>query len=162
MTNVHARPSYVHGVSDDPLIGATIGEMFDVITQAYAAREAVVVPYQNVRWTYAELRRRVDELRDLAPVSEDEVDSEVGVPTGDGPDHPCADGLSGFIGESQLEQAIQSHRLIGQAVGVLIERHRVTPTQGFEMLRRASLNRNIKLRELAARVVESGQDPQGA
>ena len=30
------------------------------------------------------------------------------------------------------------------------------------MLRQASLNRNIKLRELAARVVESGQDPDKA
>jgi PAS domain S-box-containing protein len=64
--------------------------------------------------------------------------------------------------ERQLEQAIESHRLIGHAVGVLIERHRITPQQSFEMLRQASLNRNVKLRELAARVVESGQDPDKA
>jgi PAS domain S-box-containing protein len=64
--------------------------------------------------------------------------------------------------EQQLQQAIESHRLIGHAVGVLIERHRVTAKQGFEMLRQASLNRNIKLREIAARVVESGQDPDHA
>ncbi|WP_374970746.1 ATP-binding protein [Terrabacter sp. BE26] len=64
--------------------------------------------------------------------------------------------------ERQLEQAIESHRLIGHAVGVLIERHRITAQQGFEMLRRASLNRNIKLRELATRVVETGQDPDSA
>jgi hypothetical protein len=61
--------------------------------------------------------------------------------------------------EAQLRQAIESHRLIGHAVGVLIERHRVTAVQGFEMLRQASLNRNIKLRELAQRVVETGLDP---
>ncbi|GAA2480809.1 ATP-binding protein [Terrabacter carboxydivorans] len=64
--------------------------------------------------------------------------------------------------ERQLEQAIESHRLIGHAVGVLIERHRITAKQSFEMLRQASLNRNIKLREIAARVVESGQDPDRA
>jgi hypothetical protein len=64
--------------------------------------------------------------------------------------------------EHQLEQAIESHRLIGHAVGVLIERHRITATQSFEMLRQASLNRNVKLREIAARVVESGQDPDQA
>jgi len=64
--------------------------------------------------------------------------------------------------ERQLGQAIESHRLIGHAVGVLIERHRITPQQGFEMLRQASLSRNVKLRELAARVVESGQDPDKA
>jgi hypothetical protein len=61
--------------------------------------------------------------------------------------------------EQQLQQAIESHRLIGHAVGVLMERHRVTAKQGFEMLRQASLNRNIKLREIAARVVESGAEP---
>ena len=64
--------------------------------------------------------------------------------------------------EAQLRQAIESHRLIGHAVGVLIERHRVTAVQGFEMLRQASLNRNIKLRELAQRVVETGLDPSEA
>jgi PAS domain S-box-containing protein len=64
--------------------------------------------------------------------------------------------------EHQLEQAIESHRLIGHAVGVLIERHRVTAKQAFEMLRQASLHRNIKLREIATRVVESGQDPDSA
>ena len=64
--------------------------------------------------------------------------------------------------EHQLGQAIESHRLVGHAVGVLMERHRVTAKQGFEMLRQASLNRNIKLREIAARVVESGEEPDRA
>ncbi|GAA5019939.1 hypothetical protein GCM10023258_08060 [Terrabacter aeriphilus] len=66
------------------------------------------------------------------------------------------------VKEGQLQAAIESHRLIGHAVGVLIERHKVTATQGFEMLRQASLNRNIKLREIATRVVETGQDPDTA
>jgi PAS domain S-box-containing protein len=61
--------------------------------------------------------------------------------------------------EAQLRQAIESHRVIGHAVGVLIERHRITAVQGFETLRQHSLNRNIKLRELAQRVVETGLDP---
>jgi CheY-like chemotaxis protein len=64
--------------------------------------------------------------------------------------------------ERQLQQAIESHRFIGQAVGVLIERHKVTAVQGFEMLRQASLQRNIKLREIATRVVESGEEPMHA
>ncbi|WP_076263576.1 ATP-binding protein [Intrasporangium flavum] len=64
--------------------------------------------------------------------------------------------------EAQLRQAIDSHRLIGHAVGVLIERHRITAVQGFELLRQSSLNRNIKLRELAQRVVETGLDPSEA
>ncbi|MCU1536031.1 MAG: sensor hybrid histidine kinase [Humibacillus sp.] len=64
--------------------------------------------------------------------------------------------------EEQLEQAIESHRVIGQAVGILIERHRATAVSAFEMLREASLDRNIKLREIAQRVVESGQEPSNA
>ncbi len=64
--------------------------------------------------------------------------------------------------EQQLQRAIESHRSIGHAVGVLIERHKVTEVQGFEMLRQASLHRNVKLRELAKRVVESGEEPMQA
>ena len=64
--------------------------------------------------------------------------------------------------QQQLEQAMESHRLIGQAVGILIERHRTTSTEAFEMLRQASLNRNIKLREIATRMIESGEEPANA
>ena len=55
-------PSYVHGASPVPLIGETIGEHFDRIATKYREREALVVRHQNVRWTYAELKRRVDNL----------------------------------------------------------------------------------------------------
>ena len=61
-----------------------------------------------------------------------------------------------------LEHAVESQRLIGQAVGVLIERHRVTPNAAFAMLRTASQNRNLKLREVAGRVIESGLEPDVA
>ena len=59
---MNSRPSYVQGASDRPLIGATIGEMFDAMATVHAEREALIVPYQHVRWTYADLKRRVDEL----------------------------------------------------------------------------------------------------
>ena len=61
-----------------------------------------------------------------------------------------------------LEQAVDSQRLVGQAIGILIERHRVTPSAAFTMLRSASQNRNVKLRELARRVIESGLEPDQA
>ena len=54
--------SYVQGAGDRALIGATIGEMFDEVAETHGAREALVIAHQNVRWTYAELKRRVDEL----------------------------------------------------------------------------------------------------
>jgi fatty-acyl-CoA synthase len=54
--------SYVHGASGVPLIGATIGAFFDEAARAWAAREALVVPRQGVRWSYGELAARVDAL----------------------------------------------------------------------------------------------------
>jgi len=61
--------------------------------------------------------------------------------------------------EQHLRQAIASHEEIGQAVGILVERHRWTPTTAFERLKRASQDHNTKLREVALRVIESGADP---
>jgi fatty-acyl-CoA synthase len=52
--------SYVHGVSATPLIGETIGRCFDRTVERYAAREALVVRHQNLRWTWRELQDRVD------------------------------------------------------------------------------------------------------
>jgi fatty-acyl-CoA synthase len=57
-----SKPSYVHGVSDTPLIGATIGEYFDRTAEQFAEREALVARHQNVRWNWRELQRRVDDF----------------------------------------------------------------------------------------------------
>ena len=54
--------SYVHGASDQPLIGKTIGQFFDDACAKWAARPALVVRHQNVRLSYAELREAVDKL----------------------------------------------------------------------------------------------------
>jgi len=52
--------SYVHGASDDPLIGETIGANFDAAVARWRGREALVVRHQDVRWTYGELQEQVD------------------------------------------------------------------------------------------------------
>jgi fatty-acyl-CoA synthase len=52
--------SYVHGASDDPLIGQTIGVNFDAAVARWRDREALVVRHQDVRWTYGELQEQVD------------------------------------------------------------------------------------------------------
>ena len=64
MTNAQAAPkiSYDHGVSDRKLIGETIGMFFDRQVERYREREALVVRHQNVRWSWGELGRRVDDL----------------------------------------------------------------------------------------------------
>ncbi|MFO1039025.1 MAG: AMP-binding protein [Geminicoccaceae bacterium] len=52
--------SYVHGASDVPLIGETIGVHFERIVARYGHNPALIVREQQVRWTYAELNARVD------------------------------------------------------------------------------------------------------
>ncbi|MGZ5903064.1 MAG: AMP-binding protein, partial [Reyranella sp.] len=54
--------SYDHGVSDKKLIGETIGAFFDRAVETWRDREALVVRQQNVRWSWGELGRRVDDL----------------------------------------------------------------------------------------------------
>jgi fatty-acyl-CoA synthase len=54
--------AYAHGTSTRPLIGQTIGDNLRETSRQFADREALVVPYQNVRLTYGELDARVDEL----------------------------------------------------------------------------------------------------
>ena len=54
--------SYVHGAHDVPLIGQTIGRFLAGIAAQHGANDALVVPHQQVRWTYAELDARVTRL----------------------------------------------------------------------------------------------------
>src|SRR6266498_5295101 len=50
-----SAPSYVHGTSDVPLLGETIGENLRRTVERFPDREALVVPYQNYRATYRQL-----------------------------------------------------------------------------------------------------------
>ncbi len=59
-----------------------------------------------------------------------------------------------------LTEALRTRELIGQAQGILIERERITADQAFEVLRRASQHMNIKLREVAVSLVETGESPE--
>jgi fatty-acyl-CoA synthase len=52
--------SYVHGASDRPLIGETIGAHFDRVAERFGKRDALIVRHQQIRWTYRELKARVD------------------------------------------------------------------------------------------------------
>ncbi len=54
--------SYVHGASDVEFIGATIGAYFDGIVKRFPEHDAVVSRHQNVRLTYHELHRAVEEF----------------------------------------------------------------------------------------------------
>jgi fatty-acyl-CoA synthase len=52
--------SHVKGATDIPLIELTIGAMLDQTSARWPDHEAIVVCHQGVRWTWAELKQRVD------------------------------------------------------------------------------------------------------
>jgi GAF domain-containing protein len=54
----------------------------------------------------------------------------------------------------QLNEALQSRDIIGQAKGILMEREGISDEEAFDMLRSASQHANVKLREIAERVVQ--------
>jgi len=53
--------SYTSGVSDTPLLGMTIGDMFDQTAEQYPDNEALVVRQQNLRYTYRQLQEKVNQ-----------------------------------------------------------------------------------------------------
>lgn len=58
-------------------------------------------------------------------------------------------------GEADLRAALSSRTSIDLAAGILMGRHRCSQQVAVEMLRRASNQRNVKLRDLAAELVRS-------
>jgi fatty-acyl-CoA synthase len=54
--------SYVHGASAKPLLGETVGALLDRIADEHPDAPALVARHQGVRWTYADLRRRAEDL----------------------------------------------------------------------------------------------------
>jgi fatty-acyl-CoA synthase len=57
-----ALGSYDCGISSYPLLGQTIGEMFNDIAHRYPQTEAVVSVHQGIRWTYKEFLDQVNGL----------------------------------------------------------------------------------------------------
>jgi hypothetical protein len=55
-----------------------------------------------------------------------------------------------------LERAVGSNREIGIALGILMDRRKLTSSQAFELLRRASQNGHRKLHDVALDIIESG------
>jgi len=55
-----------------------------------------------------------------------------------------------------LMKALQSNREIGVAMGILMQQHRFTRQEAFDVLRVASQNSNRKLADIAAEVADTG------
>ena len=59
-----------------------------------------------------------------------------------------------------LELALDSNRMVGMAIGIIMAAHRLDPDAAFALLRSSSQRLNRKLRTLAADVVRTGQLPE--
>src|SRR5271155_1470927 len=54
--------SFVQGAGDVPLKFETIGHAFQTTAAKFGHRDALIVPGQQVRWSYADLKSRVDAM----------------------------------------------------------------------------------------------------
>jgi GAF domain-containing protein len=56
-----------------------------------------------------------------------------------------------------LQAAMETRAVIDQAKGILMERHKLTSDQAFQLLAKASMATNRKLRDLAETLVQTGE-----
>jgi GAF domain-containing protein len=54
----------------------------------------------------------------------------------------------------QLHEGMMARKVIGQAIGILMERHQITEERAFAFLSRASQTSNTKLRDIAQEIVD--------
>ena len=64
--------------------------------------------------------------------------------------------MAGAQKQDQLMEGLATRDLIGQAKGILMERYKVDAQKAFALLVRASQNRNVKLRDLAIELTDTG------
>ncbi|WP_225829147.1 ANTAR domain-containing protein [Streptomyces naphthomycinicus] len=57
----------------------------------------------------------------------------------------------------QLKEAMTSHAVVDQAIGMMVAFGRVTPDQGWQVLREVSQHTNIKLRHVAELILIWGR-----
>ena len=58
-----------------------------------------------------------------------------------------------------LRRALETRTVIGQAMGILMERRKITGGEAFEQLKQASQRTNVRLAQLAEELAESGEWP---
>jgi GAF domain-containing protein len=73
--------------------------------------------------------------------------------------HACV-AVATALQDENLAQAIDARRLVGQAMGILMERFDVDGDRAFAILRRYSQDTNTKLRDVAQHLIDTRQLPQ--
>ncbi|HLS32536.1 MAG TPA: GAF and ANTAR domain-containing protein [Brevibacterium sp.] len=67
--------------------------------------------------------------------------------------------IAGARREATMREGYATRQEIGEAVGIIMERRRVTSEQAFDVLKTASMNSNTKLREVARQISQTGEIP---
>ncbi|MGW5611768.1 ANTAR domain-containing protein [Streptomyces sp. NPDC003753] len=57
----------------------------------------------------------------------------------------------------QLQRAVASHAVVDQAIGVLVTMARISPEDGFTVLREVSQHTNTKLSSIAEQIIKQAQ-----
>jgi len=70
--------------------------------------------------------------------------------------HQSAQAIAYAQEVGNLSEAVRTRTLIGQAVGIVMERYGLNDQRAFAFLQRLSSHRNVKLREIAQEIVASG------
>lgn len=70
---------------------------------------------------------------------------------------PAAPGLDAVV--EALRTALADRQVIGEAMGILMERHRFSSPRAYETLAAMSQNLDVGMPDLAAYVVRTRQDP---
>ncbi|MFF7560031.1 ANTAR domain-containing protein [Streptomyces pseudovenezuelae] len=81
------------------------------------------------------------------------------------PDEPADESDRSFALQEeigQLKEAVASHAVVDQAIGMVVALGRITPDEGWEVLKEVSQHTNIKLRYVAELILiwgRSGEIP---
>ncbi|RCW43683.1 GAF domain-containing protein [Halopolyspora algeriensis] len=62
--------------------------------------------------------------------------------------------------DAQLHEAIATRQGIGEAMGIIMNRHKTSEEQAFEVLKKSSQEHHVKLRDIARQVTETGEIPE--
>jgi GAF domain-containing protein len=62
--------------------------------------------------------------------------------------------------EESLGQAVDARKLVGQAMGILMERYNVDGDRAFAILKRYSQDTNTKLRDVAQQLIDTRKLPK--
>ncbi|MFF0190815.1 ANTAR domain-containing protein [Streptomyces sp. NPDC005244] len=84
--------------------------------------------------------------------------AQTGKPNGAGPHKQPQRGPEKVVAlideNAQLREAVHSHAVIDQAIGVLLAVGELTPDQGWNVLREVSQHTNIKLRHVSELLID--------